>query len=308
MTTFVGSSYNVNRNSLSNAEFQTICTKIKEALDGCGLVQTADTGQLDPSTVNYPGSANTEAGYLIYRFDDAQQGSDPIVFRVALGRGTSHAGSIYYRLTVGQGSDGSGTITGQTVGPLTLQSGYNNSTGTTTDYEMSCHTTGYAAHFSRVANNLVPGPCVAFWTITRLRDQLTGAFNAKGFLVTYRPENGSTTGVTRWVSVRTASPATTYSATRSNCVMPGAPASTILNNGDKQLYPHFYNIPDIEQSWSSFTTRYDEIANNPTTFTAAPQYGETRTFLQLGYNPTTQTWIAANSVDSTSWVPNFLWE
>jgi hypothetical protein len=310
MTTFTGTIYSYPRAGVTNADFQTILTKWKEALDSAGLIQTADTGQLDPATATYPASANVEAGYWIYRFNDSLQGADPIFLRFGLGRGSYHGGTIYYRLTVGQGSNGSGTLTGQTIGPINLQHGTTNSSGNTTAFERACHTEGYAGHWYFWEHNLARSPCLGFWTVARMRDQVTGAFNGKGVVIAYMPESGSNVnGRTYWATVRFASPAGNYGANRSGCIMPGAPSSTALANGDKQLYPHWYNVPDTEQAWATFTVRNTEFGQPALTFVASPMYNEARTFLHPGHNPISSTYtFAANSVDSTTWGPCFLWE
>jgi len=310
MTTYVTATYSYARTAQTNTDFRLILSKWKEALDGCGLVQTADTGQLDPATATYPGVANTEAGYWIYRFNDSQQSVDPIFFRLGIGRGTGHAGTTYIRLTVGQGSNGAGTITGTTVGPINLQNSYTNSGGTATVHDKACHVNGWAFFSYFWEHNLPLGPFVGYFGIARMRDQVTGAFNGKGILLTYQPENSSNTiSFMRWRSVRFASPATVYNENRGGAIMPGAPASTSLTNGDKQLYPHWYNVPDIEQAWATFTVRNSEFGQPALAFTAAPMYGQSRTFLHPGHGAISPTYtVAANSVDSTTWGPCFLWE
>lgn len=311
MTTYVGANYTIsNRAGVTTTDFRNILTAWKAALDGCGLVQTADTGQLDPATANYPGSANTEAGYWIYRFNDSRQGVDPVFFRLGLGRGSYHAGTIYIRLTVGQGSNGAGTITGQTSGILNLQHGTTNSSGTTSVHDKACHTEGWA-HFSYFwEHNLALAPFLGHFSIARTRDQVTGAFNGKGVVIATMTDAGTNVNiVTRWWTVRFASPAGLYGGNRGGCIMPGAPTSTALVNGDRQLYPHFYNLPEVEQAWAMFTVRNTEFGQPVSTFTAKPMYNETRTFMHPGQGVVSASYtVAANSVDSTTWGPCYLWE
>lgn len=76
-----------------------------------GLVNTADTGQIDLTTVAAPAASNASMGYKIYRFDDTLQATAPIFVKVEFGCAfTVTLPSIW--ITIGTGTDGAGTITG----------------------------------------------------------------------------------------------------------------------------------------------------------------------------------------------------
>lgn len=75
-----------------------------------GLTQTADTGQINTSTVTRP-ATNTSGGYVILRFNDTAQSTSPIFFKLEFGTGQS-ANSPYMWITMGTSSNGSGTING----------------------------------------------------------------------------------------------------------------------------------------------------------------------------------------------------
>lgn len=81
----------------------------------CGLTQTADTGQINTSTVTRPTGTNTSAGYVIGRFNDGAQATSPIFFKLEFGSYNSTTGAQMW-ITVGTGSDGSGTINGTVMG------------------------------------------------------------------------------------------------------------------------------------------------------------------------------------------------
>ena len=62
---------------------------LRQTLIGCGLVQTADTGQFDSSTFVWAtqgdrGDSSIEVTYLMFRFDDALQASSPIFIRIGI--------------------------------------------------------------------------------------------------------------------------------------------------------------------------------------------------------------------------------
>lgn len=80
-----------------------------DALVTIGMIQAADTGQIDIATAPVPTTDPTPAGYEIWRFDDALQATHPIFFKVEYGTSFITSGCGMW-LTVGKGSDGAGDI------------------------------------------------------------------------------------------------------------------------------------------------------------------------------------------------------
>lgn len=105
----------------TDAEFRVWCQALHDRLSAVGCVQTSDTGQINLSTVSVPGTS-TYAGYEIWRFDDADQATVPVFFKVEYGKGTTATRNAM-RVTVGTGSDGAGNIsdasTAQSPNPST---------------------------------------------------------------------------------------------------------------------------------------------------------------------------------------------
>lgn len=104
--------------TISNASTATMNTWIEEVCNAifttCGCTQTSDTGQLwspNTATGTLPGSANASAGYVIGKFNDTLQTSYPVFFRLDFGTGAAVADPAMW-ITVGTGSNGSGTING----------------------------------------------------------------------------------------------------------------------------------------------------------------------------------------------------
>lgn len=134
----------------NNATFQTFCTNVHNAILAVGLVQTADTGQMNPATVTWPNTTNTKAtGYLMYSFNDALQASYPCYIRVELGCGS---GGVFpgIWITVGTSTDGAGVL--GTIKTLTIQTGLDSASvttlvsGTTSRLTISsCHTSNNSA-------------------------------------------------------------------------------------------------------------------------------------------------------------------
>ncbi len=101
--------------TMTDAEFRLMSSFIADIMQSGGLTKTADTGQINLVTANYPGSVNTYAGYEIRQFTDALQATAPIYFKIEYGRGNG-ANHYALQITFGTGTNGTGTITGQFVG------------------------------------------------------------------------------------------------------------------------------------------------------------------------------------------------
>jgi hypothetical protein len=78
-----------------------------------GLTQTADTGQINTASVNRP-AVNTSGGYAIFRFNDTAHGTTPIFMRLEFGTGSVASYPMMW-ITVGQSTNGAGTITGSLI-------------------------------------------------------------------------------------------------------------------------------------------------------------------------------------------------
>jgi len=306
VTTYIGAPYNTPQ-TITNAEFQAFCTSIKNALVAAGLVQTADTGQMNTATITWPGTTSTNAGYLVFWFNDSLQGTSPIYLKLSLGRGASNTLSTIIQLQLGQGTNGAGTLTGTLSSILTCNNQSQTSlavTNTNQDYAVVVE--GFCALFSRVTNTQFSGNCAHFFSVERSRDPSTGAFDGLGAFILYRTSNVVGPPITRGQAVRWASSPFTGVNNGSICICPGIPANTALLSGDKQLYPHFYNLPDVRQTAYTFTVRQSEFTSNPTTFTATPYGATPHTFMNLGISLTYG--LSCNIGDDTNFCACVLWE
>jgi hypothetical protein len=96
----------------SDANFRSWGSYVAARFLAVGLVQTADTGQINWTTVLAPVAANTVQGYEIWRFADTLQATAPVYFKVQYGSGSSSANNPLMQFTFGTGSDGAGNLTG----------------------------------------------------------------------------------------------------------------------------------------------------------------------------------------------------
>lgn len=96
----------------TDAQFRAWGKGISDSLQAVGIVKTADSGQINWTTVTAPTSANAKMGYEIYRFNDTLQSTAPVFIKLAFGSGSSGTYPALW-ISVGTGSNGSGTITGE---------------------------------------------------------------------------------------------------------------------------------------------------------------------------------------------------
>jgi hypothetical protein len=96
----------------SDANFRSWGSYIAARFLAVGMVQTADTGQINWTTVTAPLAVSTYQGYEIWRFADALQATAPVYFKIEYGSTTTSANNPGIRVTFGTGSDGAGNLSG----------------------------------------------------------------------------------------------------------------------------------------------------------------------------------------------------
>jgi hypothetical protein len=111
MTTSI---YSTAWSNTTDAEFRAWGSALSAAMQTCGLLQSTDTGQINWATVARTAGNNSVAGYEIYKFTDTLQATSPVFIKIEYGTGNVHNNydSPALWITVGQGSNGTGTLTG----------------------------------------------------------------------------------------------------------------------------------------------------------------------------------------------------
>lgn len=116
----------------SDAGFRLWVIDFHTLIAAAGLVQTADTGQINTATVTKPGAGNTMAGYSIWRLPDSS-----LYFKFQFGNGNSVT-IPQWQLQVGEGSNGSGTLTGQTSTNANMGANGSSTASTVANYTSYC--------------------------------------------------------------------------------------------------------------------------------------------------------------------------
>jgi hypothetical protein len=225
----------------SDATFREWGLEFSTKLGVVGLVQTADTGQINWTTVTRAG-VNAEAGYEIWRFNDTQQSTSPIYIRFGYGTG---AGTTTPRIqiTVGSGSNGSGTITA--TGSFTVGSiaGFGAATTDTLRNSYWAAGAGYLAFLWKSGDSVNHSEVVVGRTVDS-----SGAADADGAMVIIVANNFLTTACMNFVGTDTITTKRTTQASSQLCNWPQTPTASLVGS-DQQVscaygtFPRFRPIP-----------------------------------------------------------------
>jgi hypothetical protein len=165
------SSFMVASETANDTQFRAWGGALSNAITAVGIIKTADTGQIDWTTVANPAD-NSYGGYEVRAFDDSLQSTNPLFLKIEFGRLNN---LIAMRLSLGTGTNGSGTLTGQfmTTG-LVCQTRQNNATPS------SCFVSSDGSYLT--VGLFVPTAHATFFAIERTKDSF-GQNTALGALI-----------------------------------------------------------------------------------------------------------------------------
>lgn len=226
----------------SDAVFREWGSDLSARLLAAGLVQTADTGQINWTTVTR-GGTNTDLGYEIWRFDDTLQATAPIFIRIYYGTGGGSS-SPRWRFAIGTGTDGAGTLTGTTS---SIHVASSTSTAATTDTARNSYLNWDSTQGALlIAFKLqATGNSEGFMAICRTVDA-SGAPTATGaLLVGLSSQNGLLAQSIRFASTAAVYTQRTTAASAQLCLWTMSPASSVVGS-DTQAALAFTLTPRIE--------------------------------------------------------------
>jgi hypothetical protein len=300
MTTYVSASTQYYGNMDTDAKWRVNGLATQAAILGAGLIQTADTGQINWVTSTKPGVQNTDGGFEMYRFNDSRQGVDPLFVKVFYGLGPNPVTRYRLRVQTGQGSDGAGNLTGQVSVTTCIAGGFTTSDGLFPNY--ACHTEGYFMLFNAMGCVNGAGQRLA---VTRTKNAL-GAFDGVGNIIW--ADGGTLASCSSLAFTRTGSNPFAGLFNNNICMVPGLPASSALLNGEFQSYPIWYADPAVTQLWSMFVVNQGPFASTPTTFLATPFAAQTKTFMFAGNTTGTTAAPVAEVTSNATYRLAVLWE
>jgi hypothetical protein len=271
-------------NHANDADFRAWGSDLSASLAQVGLVQTADTGQINWTTVLRP-AINTYAGYEIWRFPDSslflkwEYGTAANSFNIAL------------RVQVGTGSSGAGTLTGATsantvIGAASLASTPNGSSRrsflTRDPNNAFFGFVGYVAVANPDANPSGSAGSLALFCVSRTVDASTTP-TTQGYTV-YAKSTSAITQLTQCQGVDIQNNISTATTTdKSFCYVPFTITSSLIG-GLPQFFTHFVplstTVPRVVPQFGICTVFTSEIASG-VTFSANPIGAALRTFIAL---------------------------
>ena len=160
----------------TDAAFQTWTQEIEAKFAAVGMVKTADTGQATWSAATRP-SIGTAFGYSIWKLS-----SGNLFFKIEYGSGNAITVPNWW-ITVGTGSNGSGTLTGQLSTRTAVSKSSTAITSTVTNYQSYlCATANYFGLSWKIASNSISGSPRLFLAVMQTVDN-TGAATSVGYSV-----------------------------------------------------------------------------------------------------------------------------
>jgi hypothetical protein len=265
----------------SDADFRTWVAEVIAQITAVGIVQTADTGQINTGTATRPGT-NTNGGYAIFRFDDSMQGTAPIFFRIDFGTSFS-ATAVRMQLTVGTATNGSGTISGLGIVATNFANGA--PTSAVTNYTTRvCAVDGFLGFMWKLGGAGVGA--VGFFAIARSVDSSESPTGDAAVIYT----SNSNPGV---VMARYAAGGNYAMEVGSYCLIHGGLTSSLVG-GAAQVFRHYMVLPEVVPNMFLLTVLSGELGNN-TTFTAAPINATSHTFISSGVQGIGQVGLPALS-------------
>ena len=267
----------------SDAEFRIWGLEFNAKLAAIGLIQTADTGQINWTTVVRPGTAATDAGFEIWAFPDALQATAPIYLKIAYGN-VNGLNSPRVRIQVGTGTNGAGTLTGVTTAlNLIHQQNGNSFTSNNSSQSYFCFKDGQLALGWKIpeATPAITTGIAGFFCLSRTVDS-NGQPTATGVHVFWGA--GTSSSQTASQSLRFASPsqAFTEQSATINC-MYGFLAQVQLNTSvgsDTQVALGFTWMPRMQPLISPCGVLSTELTAG-TTFNATLVGTTPRTYLRM---------------------------
>lgn len=275
----------------STTTFRVWGLELSNALTAVGFIKSGDTGQINWATVTRP-AVNVSGGYEIRYLNDSLHGTAPIYMKIEYGTNTTGAAYPAMWVTIGTGSNGSGTITGTTIAREEIVLGlYPLDSTVATKTSFVCMVTGcvWIAHKCKNRSTSFP---VFSWMLCRTWDS-SGAATADG-MVFYRP---STSGVTYNTYATVYMFATGYtdgSDPASTGIYGGQCAfmpygmlnkATIVSGvpGDYQVARHYTITPTISPLVPIVDCSIIDGVTQGTTFTCTPVGATSRTFITVEY-------------------------
>lgn len=239
----------------TDAGFRAWGSEIGVKLALIGMVQTADTGQINWATVTRP-AVSTAGGYEIWRLSGSA-----LFFKIEYGTQSAAAAPGLW-ITVGTGSNGSGTITGAATSARTIFTYNTAPVSTATSYQsFVCANASYFGLCWKLGAGGTNTPHA--FMATGLTVDGTGSPTNVGFSLLCRPTiTNAPTSTSQ--TVRLLATAAAGNASTQFCLFPGGRTASADGNGNNQAYLHWLDTPAVIPSLWTASVIQTELAPGST--------------------------------------------
>jgi hypothetical protein len=266
----------------TDAQFRAWGSGIAAGLIAAGLIQTADTGQINWTTVLTPSGTNQSRGYEIYRFSDALQATRPVFIKIEYGSFSSALFPSIW-ITVGTSTDGAGTINSM-LQSARRQFAFSAAVGTV----QNCYFSGDGSYI----NFMIPNSSVQLMQCIERTRSAAGVATNEGLSWYGYAQNtagGSQETVLSFLNL------TVGTGTAPTFVWAGTHWSTAVVGADVYFFPRITPVPKVTYDLALMLGYQADLVN--LTPISVTNCGAAHTYLPyLGLNPT----ITSNNGASVS--------
>lgn len=249
----------------NDTTFRAWTQELDGAITGCGAAHSADTGQVDLTTVTRPAGSSTSAGYKIYELF-----SGAVYLKLEFGTYSPAASAYQIWVTIGTSTDGAGDITGTAISR-------NGWTGTHTTSNFNSYVCYDASHCLVIGYKCgISSTNDCFDLVIARTVDSAGSPTAEGVLICVSGRGGYlSTGSFSITSGEVNNPNSLYAS----CFLPFYTSATDGGEGlgNTYVYPQFAALPHIVPTIGSVVALSSEAPVN-STFTTTVM-GTSRTFV-----------------------------
>lgn len=243
-------------NGTTDAGFRAWGQEFHDALVAVGLLQTADTGQANWTTATRPADGAATV-YEIWQLNDAMQATRPLFMRIEYSMRYGPVGDPQMYITVGTGTNGSGTITGVLFARQPLHESANAGNTTTPYLSNFCAVNGafwfaYKRGYTPQANRTT----LFYFGIMRSVDD-TGAPNGDGVTFYRAKDDGTGLQASQWSYLTNSA----YAESKAMSMIVGGATNSLVGTSP-QVYKHYTRTPRVRPNPFALTVIRNELAAN----------------------------------------------
>ena len=283
----------------TQANLRAWASGLKAQILAAGWGQTSDTGQTAAASLTVP--AGTGSQFEIFHMSDTLQGTNPMMLKLGYGELSSGDGRPAIWISIGQGTDGAGNLTGNTTGPFGICSQSQSSTSYNCYFSGDTNRFGIALWSDPLLNSPMQDPII--FVIERTKNA-SGADTGEGIIIlansTYNTGLGYTSRSVVASTLSTVLPLGAFGVPTpyGQWLTPSSPAGSLANGANVGVL--FITPIGYQPYGPGFAALvYQGTDFSPLTTQSIPGiYGSSHTYLPLG-----QTSDVGNSSVPNSIVP-----